>query len=708
MIRISIGEDVPVPVPVASNLSDLVEIKLAATDPNQTVDPSILLATATAASTSIITGGGNGNAMTDTSNILKLTIVNPTTPNIPTGGETTTTSTTKTSTYHETTGITTTVSEDSYDQSLFKLILTVQEGDSYYNAGFQVGTNSSSGKNAVDLRLDLIQPELWVMNGNDFYDCNFINSWFSSEEVVYNSTSVYPAAVTTEPEYIATVCGQGGLYFTPTPSASDDSIVLPTATIEGVKNGNPYVIPYMNVIEATGVFETDDIYFNTTNNHQVVLSNFTFINVNDTNMYFGGLGLAGLPQGSGFLYTLTSLGIIQSPSYSLWFNNCTEGTGESFGELLPGVIDQKYYSGDLYAFEIPDHSGIRFPSDNNLDIFSNTALKDLVLPILQLDDLLVENQLNGETISLLSTPGDSIALILDSRSSYNYIPLDMIVNLAIQTNAYYSNEAERWIVQCDVITGSQATLNFIFGGLEVPIPLQDFIVDANYYGKTLKFSNGEKACYLTFLPSSLNGFNSLGLPFITNIYLAVDNAGKSIALANANRNLQVSKSALEPTGKVQPFTIPTSTAALSISTLNQTNVSATLVVAHSSIGYIQSGFIPFAISQSYAPDVTLTYSSIDGSEESGVGVNLDIPARFSGAVIRSGEIIITAGATNSLASNTTTLLPGVASAASENATTSKNGGNSFKSKSMLINGTDPDFKQIFFILSLLLISICIL
>ncbi|KAK6201195.1 aspartic peptidase domain-containing protein [Scheffersomyces amazonensis] len=608
-------------------------------------------------------------------------------------------------------GINVKADTDTVDPSI---LLATTTPKAVTTTGSNSNSNSSSGKNLVDLRLDLIQPELWVMNGDSFFGCDFLDAWWSSDEAKYHTTSVYPAQVTTQPEYEASVCGQGGLYFsTDAYPSGTSSLPTPTATVPGVINGDPYVLPYMNVIDASGVFETNNIYFNTTTNKQVVLSNFTFLNVNNTNMYFGGLGLAGPPSGSGFLDSLTSLGIIKSPSYSLWFNNYSD-ISNALGELIPGIIDKKYYSGNLYSYDIPPHSGIRFPNDNNLDEYSNNALKDLVLPILQLDDLRVQNQINGQSISLQSSSDESFALLLDSRSSYNYIPLDMIVNLAIQTNAYYSNEAERWLVECDVITDSKATLNFVFGALEIQIPLQDFVVDAIYIGKNLKFSNGEKACYLTFLPASLKGYNSLGLPFITNIYLAVDNAGKSIALANSNRNLKVNKQAIIPTGEVDPFSFVTSSSSAAATStasgsLASSNQSTSYILIDSSIGYIQSGKIPFATPNTVSQDAVLSYSTIDGAEASGAGANLDIPARFSGAVIKSGEIIIT-GVT-AFPMSTSTVLPGVASAASERATTTRKSEANSKFINFLSTSSDK-FKikivNIFVILFGFMVTICLL
>ncbi|KAG2736018.1 hypothetical protein G9P44_000108 [Scheffersomyces stipitis] len=542
--------------------------------------------------------------------------------------------------------------ESPEDKSIFKLLLTIPTDDSYYNAHFQVGKS----ENQVDLRLDLIQPEVWVMNDNAFFDCDHIDEWWSSEEKAYSQSSDLPASITTELEYLATVCGQGGLYTSSTGTA------MPTATVDGLENGDPYLIPYINVIEASGVFATDDIRFNLSTGASFLMPNFTFLNVNHTNMYFGGLGVAGNPRGSGFLDTLTERGIIKSSGYSLWFNNQT-GT-DALGQLIPGVVDSKYYDGDFYVFDMLPHSGIRFPVAEQ---WANNVLDGLILPTLQIDDVRVVNSNSKQSLSLKSS-NEPIPIILDSRSTYNYLPLDVIVNLAIQLNAYYSNEAGRWLVECDTVADSGGLFSFVFEGLQIRIPLSEFMSEAYFQGSLLKFSSGERACYLSVLPTDSNGFNSLGLPFIKNIYLAVDNAGQQIALANSNRNLVLEKddfSAVDST-----FSQTTTVAAGGSSSARNASVS---------IAYIESGFIPFAtkVNNTSEQELTFTFSTVSDSSNNAV---LDIPARFSGAIIRSGEIIVTGvqtGTGSGAFSTTTILLPGMASAASER-TTSTNAARSLK------------------------------
>lgn len=46
-------------------------------------------------------------------------------------------------------------------------------------------------------------------------------------------------------------------------------------------------------------------------------------------------------------------------------------------ELIPGVVDTKYYSGDFFEFDIPDHEGSQSSAED-------MGIDNLRLPILPL------------------------------------------------------------------------------------------------------------------------------------------------------------------------------------------------------------------------------------------------------------------------------------------------------------------------------------
>lgn len=511
--------------------------------------------------------------------------------------------------------------ENDDDKSLFKLLFTVPSDDIFYNANFKFGKDQE-----IELRLDLIQPEMWVMNNENFLDCNSVDQWINSElsDMSYTATTgELPSKITNAPEYTSD-CGYHGLY-----RSSKSNMPAATNAISA-SNLEYYRIPYMNALSAQGEFVTDDIEFNLTNGAYFVLSNVTFLDAYDSNAMVGGIGLAGTPKGSGFLYALTNLDIISSPGYSLWFNNGSD-SDNSFAQLIPGAVDTKYFVGDLYQYDMVSHRGYKFNASLQS---SNQDLIELTLPVIEVDDLLVVNLNSGESLSIRST-GSALPVLIDSRSSYFYLPLDIIVNLAIQTNAYYSSQLGRWLVKCQPLIDARATLEFVIGNLSINIPITELITDAVYQGTTLNFETGDKACLLQVLPNSVSGYNSLGLPFLKYVYLVVDNEGGTIGLANLNKFLQVDNEDLEQYNSVLY------NHTLSSSTRRRSNSSST--TTNDSIGYITLGSIPFATTYTGSTgdwnDVTLSYSA--ASLGDGESVVLHIPARFSGAIVSGGSVYIT-------------------------------------------------------------------
>ncbi|CUM51771.1 unnamed protein product [Debaryomyces tyrocola] len=522
-------------------------------------------------------------------------------------GAATTTSTTKMT---KTSRLMSMETEDSYDKELVKVLFTIAEDGIYYDANMNVGDEE------IGLRLDLIQPDVWVMNNNDFYECSYIDKWIASEVSEFGSS--LPVLVTHAPEYAATACAQQGVYT----MQSDDSASMASPTKSNIFNNQPSSIPYLNSINVNGVFATDNFSFIIGGNKKVSLRDFTFVNADDSNVLVGGLGLAGNPTGSGFLDSLVANDIIGSVGYSLWFNNYSDPKN-AMAELIPGVVDSKYYSGDFFEFDIPDHEDSQYSA-------GDMGIDNLKLPILPLFDIEVENQNNHRTLSLKSD-AQNFPVLLDSRSVFNFLPLYMIVNLAIQTNASYSSEVNRWVVECDQVSNLNATLNFKFGDLSVKVPLDDFLITASYNNRNLTFATGKKACYLSFLPSSASGYTGLGLPFLRAIYLAVDYEGGKIAVAKSNHNLNAVEKDYSNTKKTEQYS--TSLADLE----SETSGYLSNHTVHKSIAYIQSGKIPFATRYNGTENFTLSYVPLNFTKFG----DPSIPAVLSGIIIKSGDVFVT-------------------------------------------------------------------
>lgn len=522
--------------------------------------------------------------------------------------------------------------ENSDDMSLFKFMFTL---NSYYY-DIPVLMNDQG----MNLRLDIIQNDVWVINGNEVMNCLHINTWWSSETSVHGTEiSELPASVTTASEYLATFCADAGAFTT------DDDFIesLPDSQAENMENLDHYRIPYLNSINSSGVVLTGNLTLFNSNLQSVKLTDLSFVDVNDSDVFVGAFGLAGnhISHG-GILNFLTDQEVIQHNGYSLHFGTFAD-TGVEYAQVIPGMVNNKYYNGDFYSFDLLENVGDRFQaSEGEGFALANELVKNMLIPSAELTDIILKNEYDGQTISLKSD-FKQLPVIFDTRTVFNLMPLDVIVNIAMQTNAFYSDQVNRWLVECDTIINTHATINFKFGELSIDVPIEDCLMNATSYGSQLTFSNGKDACYLAFLPTS-EAFSTLGLSFLKSMYLAIDNEGGKIGMARANKQLQVKQSDYFSLNFSYDDTSPYKTK----DALNATGIK--------SIAVISSDNIPFATALNVSQSLTLTYSPSGDYQDT-----LTVPARFSGAFITSGEVFLT----HSLGEAASSPVTGFATAASE-------------------------------------------
>lgn len=476
--------------------------------------------------------------------------------------------------------------------------LAVPENDGYYNAIVTDDTGNTMG-----VRVDMLQPDLWLMNGLAIADCLEVKSYLSAHTALASDDTVFEVSGTTYP---ATVCHLDGA-FTPVDVTTTHGTTITTTASHAT--GTSFLVSYPNGIYADGVLQNANFSLGTTNNEKIILDDFEFVLANDTNMYAGGLGLTRNPRGQGVLDYLKKQGHILASGYSLFFSGF-EDLNTTAGELLLGAVDQQYYKDSLYKFPTIPYEG--WSSDG----------AGVPLPIVALEEIKLENTENSKLVTL--STGKAIPVLLDSRMSYSFLPLDVLVNLAIQTNAYYNSQNDRWIVRCLDIESSNATFHMKFGQLDVGIPLIDLMYDAYYGDNYLYFSNNDRACFLNVMPSTSLGYPSLGLPFLSHIYFAMDNEGGNVAMALANDGISIDPDSFLFSASASDY--PSTLSAESIS--NTVNNTAT-------VAYIESGYIPFATTASYSSNYTMTFFSTNSSNVGG------IPTRFTMATILSGEVFVT-------------------------------------------------------------------
>lgn len=475
--------------------------------------------------------------------------------------------------------------------SFITVPLAVPLGDYYFNAHL-----TDADGNEVAGRVDFLQPDVWLINGNSIVDCTVLQLYLATETAL-----LLPLSFTAESEtWNINECYLDGAYFPVTTYTLGNATVTAEAA---VTQTSTYAVPYPNGVLATGVLTAVNFTLGTADNVGVPLDNFSFVLVSDTNKLVGGVGLAPHPQGTGLLDRVLAQGYILGHGYLAYFSDYANLDGAA-GALLLGAVDKRYYTGSLYLFPQIPHAG--WDADT-----------DRPLPIVALDDLILRNENTSALVSLF--PLDAFPLVLDLRLLFSFLPLDIIIQLAVQANAYYNSERNRWIVRCSDIADSSAMVDFRFGPLTVSIPLSEFMIDAYYGSSFLYFSDGGRACYLNILPSLLLGYLSLGLPFILYVYMAMDNEQGNLALANANPDLHINAT---------DYLFLASALAFS------TRFTASQP-ANGTVAYISSGYIPFATSVNASLSYTMTFFSANGSADD------TIPSRLTGVVISSGEVYIT-------------------------------------------------------------------
>lgn len=517
-------------------------------------------------------------------------------------------------------------SSASHDSIIQLLLIKTTNETLYYFADSHIGNQS------VTLRLDLLLPDVWAFNANEILDCDDFFDWYQDHTESVNE-SILPPITMSRGTYDGSLCYYGDAYTTTDYGNANTTAGLQTPTKTEIYNDETATVNYPPSYDATGVMRTD--YLSLLNQQQefLNLANFSFVLVDNTSLITGGIGLMLHPLGSGLLDTLKSLDFIDAASYSLILGS-NSSADYSNGYLLPGVVDQSFYEGDFYQYDIPSYTGLYDDLDNSV-----------IFPAVELDDVRIKNQDTQQSVTVKTDTG-AIPIVIDSQGFYTYLPLNVLINVAIQLNAVYNPDLARWIVECDSVRDTNAYMEFVFGNLTIPIELEEFLLEAYTNESVLTFANGKQACFLSLLPASMLGYSCLGISFLERVYMAVDNEGGKIAFANRNSDLDLQGDAGSDQGP------------------SDWSFSSSNITSHSTvdktIAYIQSGSIPFATVYNQSAAGTLTFSP------SQVLGPTSIPAKFSGS-IRSGEVVVTGN--DSIIGSFTE----AASAARENSTSTKNG-----------------------------------
>ena len=384
--------------------------------------------------------------------------------------------------------------------------------------------NASITNQDQQLRLDIAQPYVWVVN--EEYANNFSGSTYEvndTEVSSYYGTTVY------DMEFIDNVAINTSAYISN--MILEDAGDAPIDSIEN--SSNELIINTMGFFASyysyslMGAFGLGGKINNTNWQETQIATN-----------YFNDSFLA--------LEALKNEGTIGSAGYSLWLagdignevdlslyetnDNDYVNSNFSVGSLMLNYVNSSLYTGDLVKFEsIPYYEvfdeGQSF-SSNGYPIFPLSGA------------VLIAN--DSETANLTLTD-DITPILFDSRYTSSYLPIDIIQQISIQMNAFYVESVESWYVACE-LGNINAYIEFLFGQLSIKVPLSEFVIQAYLSSANssdiplyFKSATGQKsaACLLKLKPNYLSGINVLGGSFLRYAYLAADLEANQFALAQA-------------------------------------------------------------------------------------------------------------------------------------------------------------------------------
>ncbi|ODV71147.1 putative aspartic endopeptidase [Cyberlindnera jadinii NRRL Y-1542] len=420
------------------------------------------------------------------------------------------------------------------------------------------------GEQLQSLRVDIAQPNLWVLDSDSFPSC--------SDEPELTSTTFIESSSATTLTYTVT-CQDSGAYDPSLSNRSTDlGLYYNPVLIDYVSFNGTLFSDYVDILDISG---EDNEYLN---DGTLSLSEMEFFSVNNSNVVVGAFGLGGVGDSNykpSILSTLKDLGLIESLSYSM--ATVTNTTGH----IVFGAVDQSLYTGVLVQYD-------------NLPYAYTGAEVAYQYPIVPLSQVSVSNDKGS---SVIVSNGTVLPVLLDSRTPFLVLPYSYVVALSVQLNAFYSESSESWFVRCAV--GSvNAAVSFEFGNLTIDVSVDQLIkplYDSN--GTSVKFEDGSDACVLRVFPDDSYGYSVLGTPVLNSMFIAVDNEGNKIAMAQAyneeyqQRNARLLSSILGETVSSQ-------------------SVDSTYTLdANASV--IRSGYIPFAVTNNITDtDLTLSYNTI--------------------------------------------------------------------------------------------------
>jgi hypothetical protein len=414
----------------------------------------------------------------------------------------------------------------------------------------------------VGLRLDVVQGDVWIPATDAFTECSKTGTSSAvvttlsdySEFVIPTSTSTSTSnnpSVTIDmvDPIFSQSCASLGV-FDIFNSITSNFLNLYENLKVGLNDATSYIKTYISGILVSGVWVVDDFVMSYTYDQKIEsiqLTDVPFVYSNFSNVGVGALAI-GASQ-TNYTYTKNFISnfvinkIIKTNSYSLALSDLN-GTSP---KLILGGIATNYignaYDGDYnLAAEMALFDFLPVYDESETIVNLNNGLTDSI-PAFPIFGWGVTSNATGQSITFSNSYDDKTSIstypkpaIFDSRYYYNFIPYSTLVEMAIELNAVYSSDLDKWLVDCSV--GTSGTINLLLGNYTIHIPISKFLYPASSNNTELVFKNGDSACYLAFLPDYKIGFTLMGTPLLKNIYLAVDNENKQLAISELQDQLK--------------------------------------------------------------------------------------------------------------------------------------------------------------------------
>ncbi|KAI0179049.1 aspartic peptidase domain-containing protein [Hypoxylon sp. FL1284] len=232
-------------------------------------------------------------------------------------------------------------------------------------------------------------------------------------------------------------------------------------------------------------------------------------------------------------------GLTNTNAYSLWLNDLDASTGN----ILFGGIDTEKYQGDL----------------TRINIYKDSTSQAFTSFTVAMTSLQAVSSSGSDSLSSTAFP---IPVVLDSGTTFSYLPTDLAEQVWREVGAVYYSEYQVPLLPCEM-ENSQGHFGFGFGGSGGPVinitmdELVMSLADGDPYTFPSGPNRGKAACQFGLQNVTGDTF-LLGDTFLRSAYVVYDLENNEIALAPTDFNATGSNVVAFPSKGAQ---VPSATAA---------------------------------------------------------------------------------------------------------------------------------------------------